>query len=179
MKRFIIPVMLILLIGLIACNKAREEQKAKDTQNLALVDKFIQATVKGDVTTMGPMLADNFMHYGPWRGDSSAKEKYLTDWKKSWETEFGSMSYKRSVAFVKNSEKGEPSYTWVLEWGDVSFTDKTGLPPATFGINSCYEIKDGKIKTMYEFYNVAEVLQQQGFKFVSPLEQKKEEKKSK
>jgi hypothetical protein len=179
MKKIFIPVMLILLIGLIACNKAKEEQKAKDTQNKELVDKFIQAMVKGDVTTMGPMLTNDFMLHGPWRGDSSAKEKFLTDWKKMWDTGFGSMSYKRSVALVENSEKGQPPYTWVLEWGDVSFTDKTGLPPATFGINSCYEIKDGKIKTVWEFYNVADIWQQQGFKFVSPLEQKKEEKKGK
>jgi hypothetical protein len=180
MKKIFIPLMLALIIGFASCNKANEEQKAKDTQNKAFVDKFIQAMVKGDVTTMGPMLTDDFKFFGPWRGDSSTKEKFLADWKKMWDTGFGSMSYKRSVALVENSEKDQqPPYTWVLEWGDVSMTDKTGLPPATFGINSCFEIKEGKIKTIYEFYNAADIMQQQGFKFVSPLDQKKDEKKGK
>ena len=179
MKKIISPIMLMLFIGFIGCNKSNEAQKANDKQNLAFVDKFIQAMVKGDVATMAPMLTNDFKFYGPWRGDSAVKDTFLAHWKKSWDTGFGSMTYKRSVALAENSEKGQPVYTWVLEWGDVSFTDKTGLPSATFGINSCFEIKEGKIKTVYQFYNAADVMQQQGFKFVSPLEQKKENKKTK
>jgi hypothetical protein len=179
MKKFIFLLILAILTGLVSCNKAEEKQKALDEQNKVLVDSFITAIITGDVATMGNLMADNYKEYGPSKNDSATKEQVLENTKKAWAEDYAGIKYNRWVAFAKNFEMEKETQDWVFEWGDVNITHKSGAPPANFWIHGDFRVKDGKVMTYYAYYNVADILTQSGFKFLSPEEQQKMEKKKK
>ena len=164
----------MLVIGLASCNKPKEVQNDLSDQNKAIVDKFIQAVISGDLKTADNLLADDFKDYGPSHSDSATKTQYLENWKKSWDSVFSTMKYNRQVVFNETIKEGPFKGDWVLEWGDVSATYKNGRLPVTIKFHAVYQVKDGKVNVASSFYNVADIMAQQGFKFVSPEEQKKE-----
>lgn len=164
----------MLVIGLASCNKPKEVQNDLGEQNKAVVDKFIQAMIAADLKTAEPYLADDFKHYGASVSDSSTKAQYLEAWKKNWEEVFSTIKYKRYVALAESIKEGPQAGDYVLEWGDVNATYKNGGLPVAFKYHAVYLVKEGKVSFVSEFFNVADILTQQGFKFVSPEEQKKE-----
>jgi hypothetical protein len=127
----------------------------------------------GDMTTVKAQMAENFMSYGPSIKDSSNTAEYIDLWTKRWTDELATVTYNRygSVAFVSDSTD------WVGEWGHIDATYKNGTPPISFEYHSAFRMVDGKIAMAAAFYNVADILEQQGFTFVPPGEKKEEKKK--
>jgi hypothetical protein len=176
MKKLFLALTLILLAGMTACNKADEKQNALNDQNKVVVDKFIQAIVTGNVAIMDSLMAENYMEYGPSRTDSATKTQVLENAKKAWAEQYAGMKYNRWVALAE-SVKFEEMENWVHEWGDVSITYKNGTPAVNFWIHGDFKVVDGKIRTYYAYYNVADILAQMGYTFEPPKAPKPDKKK--
>ena len=66
MKKMIAPAILIALaIEVVSCSPPKEYTVQRKPENEALVQKYIDAIVKGDTASIEGFLADNFMGYGP------------------------------------------------------------------------------------------------------------------
>jgi|SRR6266850_6814880 len=174
MQKLTLVAILAIGLAMASCNKPKEVRNDLGEQNKAVVDKFIQALITGDLKTVDNVLADDFKAYGASRSDSSAKTQYLEIWKHNWDSVFSTMKYNRHIALTESIKDGPVMGDWVLEWGDVSTTYKNGRLPVTFKFHAVYRVKDGKVNLASSFYNVADIMAQQGFKFVSPEDQKKE-----
>ena len=165
----------IVLIGLSSCNQTSPATTTdtKGDNNKAVVDKFLTAVRTGDMAAVKAQLADNFMSYGPSIKDSSNTTQYIDLWTKRWADELATVTYNRygSVAFVADSSD------WVGEWGHIDATYKNGTPSISFEYHGAFRMVDGKIAMAAVFYNVADIMEQQGFTFVPPGEKKDEKKK--
>jgi limonene-1,2-epoxide hydrolase len=164
----------LLVLGMAACNKPQETQNNLGEQNKAVVDKFLLAMTAGDLKTAETLMAEDFKDYGASHSDSATKSQYLDIWKNNWEQHFSAIKYNRLIAISESFKEGPAVGDWVLEWGDANATYKNGRLPVTFKWHGVFRVKDGKVNLLSEFFNVADIMGQQGWKFVSPEEQKKE-----
>ena len=174
-----------LLVALASCNKpvpATDSAKASSADSLGeknkeMVKNYIDAAITGNTAAMSEYLADGYMGHGPSMKDSVNKQEDLANWKKSWEDQFSSMKYDEIVSLtpsIKAETKSSAAGDWVLTWGVISAEYKNGMPPVKFNLHVAYRITKGKIDRSFVYYNVADILTQQGFTFVPP---KKEAKK--
>ena len=166
MKKMFLLIIPIALIGMISCNQPASTAvtDVKGDQNKAVVDKFLTAIRSGDMKTAGEQLADNFKSYGPSIKDSSNRDQFVDLWTKRWETDLASVTYGRygNVAVTIDSAD------WVSEWERIDATYKNGLPPIKFEYHGAFRMENGKIAMSAVFYNVADILEQQGYTFVPP-----------
>ena len=174
MKKIFLLIIPVVIIGMVSCNQAPSANNAMAEQNKALVDKHIQAILKGDLATMGDALADDYKGYGPGSKDSTNKAKMMADWKMNWDSVFTSLTYDRITAQSINIPEGRGKGDWVLEWGEIAATYKNGTPSVKFPFHGAYSVANNKINFSVVYYNVADILAQQGFTFVPP---KKDDKK--
>ncbi len=185
MKKFLIPT-LALIVALASCSKptpATDSAQAPvvDTlgvKNKELVKKYIDAVITGNTTTMGDYLADGYVGHGPAMKDSVNKQQNTENWKKSWDEQFSSIKYDEVVSLtpsIKPETSARAAGDWVLTWGIISAEYKNGTPPVKFNLHVAYRVTNGKIDMSYVYYNVADILTQQGFTFVPPA--KKDAKK--
>ncbi len=158
----------IVLAGMIACNQAPQANNAQGDKNKAMVAQYIQAAITGDNATMGGYLADNYKGYGPSIKDSTDKAGSIANWKKSWDSVYSAITYTRHEAQAITIKDGLNKGEWVLEWGDVGATYKNGSPSVKFSFHGAYRVENDKIVFSVAFYNVADILSQQGFTFVPP-----------
>ncbi|HEY3406287.1 MAG TPA: hypothetical protein VGK59_23025 [Ohtaekwangia sp.] len=175
MKRMLFMIIPVLCIGMISCNQAPPATPAPAADNgeanKAIVDTFLKAVRGGDIKTAGDQLSDTFWSYGPSIKDSTDRAGFIEYWTKRWETEFDSIGYVRYAQLAATLD----SMDWVNEWGHINVTYKNGTPDIHFNYHGAFRLSDGKIVQYIAFYNVADILEQQGFTFVPPA--KKEEKK--
>ena len=71
----ILPLLLIVSLFLVACT-ANEQEKINQ-ENIAVIEKYIQAVQAKDTQTMTDLLADNYIGYGPSVTDSQTKSRPL------------------------------------------------------------------------------------------------------
>lgn len=178
MKNNFIGVILIVAVSLANCTMPEKTDKLGE-QNKALVDKFLQAQLKGDVKTLDELLSDDFIDYSGVLADSSRKGAYLEKVKKAWEETYASGKYNRTARLAKTNKENIPHETiagdWVLEWGDITSNFKDGTT-STIKFHAAFLVKEGKIKLITSFYNVADAMTQRGYKFIPPGEQQPESK---
>lgn len=168
MKKLFPLIIALASVVIISCNQAPGKSNAMADQSKAFVDKYIQAVCTGDLSAMGDALADNFKGYGPGSKDSSDRAKTLSVWKTNWDSVFTSIKYDRITAQFVSIPDGRAKGDWVLEWGDISGTYKNGMPPVKFAFHGVYKVVNNKIEVSVGYYNVADILAQQGFTFVPP-----------
>ncbi len=170
--------MLIVAIGLANCTQP-ETTDTLGEQNKAVVDKFLQAQLKGDIHTLDQLLSDDFIDYSGVLADSSRKEAYLEKVKQAWEETYTSGKYNRTARLAQTNKESKPHETiagdWVLEWGDITSNFKDGTA-STIKFHAAFLVKEGKIKLITSFYNVADAMSQRGYKFIPPGEQQPESK---
>ena len=166
MKRLTIPAILIIVIGLVSCNKSKDSQDAMGEKNKAIAEKFQQAQKIGDLTTMSGLLADDFMDFGPVLGDSATKTQFLANEKQMFEETFNTFGYER-IAMVAFDD-------WVFDWGVLTANFKSGST-AKIKYHYVLRLKDGKINLTSSFFDEADYMRQIGYKFLSPEEQKSAE----
>ena len=63
---------------------------------------------------------------------------------------------------------GQNKGDWVLEWGFIKVDYKNGVPSASFAFHGSYRLENDRIVFSVVYYNVADILDQQGFTFVPP-----------
>lgn len=188
---------IVLMAGFVACNQANStdptaltvnEGTATDQvgeKNKAIVDKYLNAYLKGDSKGMAELLTDDYKGYGLGVNDVSDKAKTLESVDKHWEKyKYGGKKFNtiESIAMTttKDGGRGRAAGDWVFLWGDMS-TDYPATPDygdkavtATFTFHAVYRVnKDGKIDMSSTYFNHEDIMKQLGYKYLSVAEQKK------
>jgi ketosteroid isomerase-like protein len=149
-----------LIIGLLSCSTADDK---KESENLALAQKYMEAVQNMDAATMESLLADNYMGYGPSVGDSISKEVAVHNFKYNAENLYESFEYTRHKELAVTVKEGEAVGDWVLNWAYLTIKYKDGRGPINLWVNIVYRIENGKIVHSRTFYNEADALRQLGY----------------
>jgi ketosteroid isomerase-like protein len=149
-----------LIIGLLSCSSADDK---KESENLALAQKYMEAVQNMDAATMESLLADNYMGYGPSVGDSISKEVAVWNFKYNAENLYESFEYTRHKELAVTVKEGEAVGDWVLNWAYLTIKYKDGRGPINLWVNIVYRIENGKIVHSRTFYNEADALRQLGY----------------
>ena len=166
MKRLLAPAILIAIaIGIVSCTP-NENTVQRNPDNEAIVQKYFDAVLKGDITTLESLLADNYKEYGPAVSDSMNRETSLNEWKKSWE-QFSTITYDRYAILSSTVPEGRVKGDWVFDWGRVTANYKNG-DQVKFDGHWVFKIANGKIVQQNNFYNVADILGQLKYTFTPP-----------
>ena len=157
---------LILALGVIglACSNTGS-QKALEKENIAVIEKYIQAVQSKDTKTMGDLLADNYIGYGPSFSDSTNKEQAMANWKDVAENLYDKIEYTRTVNIAATITEGPHPGNFVSDWASLKITYKDGRGPVFLNMNAIYRIENGKITLSRTFYNEADVLTQLGYEW--------------
>jgi len=149
-----------LVIGLLSCSSADDK---KESENLAVAQKYMEAVQNMDAATMESLLADNYIGYGPSVGDSVTKEVAVWNFKYNAENLYESFEYTRHKELAVTVKEGEAAGDWVLNWAYLTIQYKDGRGPINLWVNVVYRIENGKIVHSRTFYNEADALRQLGY----------------
>jgi len=147
----------IISISLFACTSSADN---KESENLAIAQKYMKAVETKNISTMDSLLADNYIGYGPSVGDSTNKEEAILSWKDNMETLYESIEYTRHKEIAVTVDEGEAIGDWILNWAYLTIKYKVGKDPVHLWVNVVYKIENGKIVQSRTFYNEADVLRQ-------------------
>lgn len=164
----ILSSLLILSMFIAACSG--NEQGKIEKENIAVIEKYIQAVQAKDTQTMTDLLADNYVGYGPSISDSTNKEQAIASWKDLAENLYEKIEYTRAVNIAAKIVDGANPGNYVSDWAALKITYKDGRGPVFLNINAVYRVENGKITLSRAFYNEADVLRQLGYDFVSSAE---------
>lgn len=150
-----------LCVALLSC--AGDDQKKIEKENIAVIEKYIQAVQNKDTQTMADLLADNYVGYGPSYSDSINKEQAIANWKDVAENLYEKIEYVRTVNIAAKVTDGPHPGNFVSDWASLKITYKDGRGPVFLNMNAIYRIENGKITLSRTFYNEADVLRQLGY----------------
>ena len=149
----------------VACSNSG--QLEVEQENLAVVEKYIQAVQSKDTQVMYDLLADNYVGYGPSVSDTINKEQAMANWKDVAENLYEKIEYTRTVNIAIKIIDGPNPGNFVSDWASLKITYKDGRGPVFLNINAVYRIENGKINLSRTFYNEADVLRQLGYDYVA------------
>jgi len=155
---------LLLLPFVMSCSSVGNHSE----ENLAIIEKYIQAVEDLDYETMASLLDDNYIGIGPSYGDSIRKEQAVENWKANVENLYEKIEYTRSKNAAITFTSGENQGEWVANWAELYITYKEDNETVVIWANSNYQIENGKIVKSYTFYNEADALEQLGYVFINP-----------
>ncbi len=135
------------------------------TEDIKVVEEYIQAVENLDYETMESLLHDNYLGLGPSFGDSIRKDEAVMNYKLAAQEIYESIKYNRSRNAVVIVPDGDDRGQWVSNWAELSIEYQRTDVPVTLWANSIYKIQDGKIIKTYTFYNEADAYEQLGFRF--------------
>jgi limonene-1,2-epoxide hydrolase len=138
-----------------------------NTENIAVIEKYIKAVEEKDTKTMSDLLADNYIGYGPSFTDSTNKEEAIANWKNVAENLYDKIDYRRTVNITAKVTDGPHPGDYVSDWASLKITYKDGRGPVYLNMNAVYRIENGKITLSRTFYNEADVLRQLGYEFMA------------
>ena len=104
MKRVIL--LTVISIGLISCTTSNRK---KESENLAIAEKYMEAVETNNPAIMDYLLADNYVGYGPSVGDSTNKADALANWKYNAANLYESIKYTRHQNMALTVKEGEPA----------------------------------------------------------------------
>jgi len=165
----VITALLGLSIFLTACSGTSEQEKI-EKENIAVIEKYIQAVETKDTQTMADLLADNYVGYGPSFSDSINKVQAIENWKNVAENLYDKIEYTRTVNIAAKVTNALHPGNFVSDWASLKITYKDGRGPVYLNVNAIYRIENGKITLSRTFYNEADVLRQLGYEFSAPAE---------
>ena len=155
MKHFILTIILgMFLIGCTSNNYS---------ENVALIEKYIQSVESQDYEVMEAMLDENYLGLGPSYGDSIRKPAALENWKYNIENLYENIKYNRSRSAAIIVSDGEHQGEWVSNWAELTITYKGDMGEVTIWANTVYQIENAKIIKSITFYNEADALYQLGY----------------
>jgi len=137
---------------------------------MKLVNAYVDGLQNGDVDKMNAQLAgDAFIHNLGGALDSLNTMQHKEYYKNS----LANYNHKitRDLYLPVKVEDSWNEGEWVLTWGTNTLTNKTSGTETRVPYHIAIMVVDGKIKTMYYFYDMLNVLKNQGYKMVPPTEQ--------
>lgn len=93
------------------------------------------------------------------------KADNLAEWKRAFDSLYSSIGLERIAMLSDHADSGRVAGDWVMEWGTITLNYKTGKTPVAFNYNSVYKMNNGKIEAEHDFFDVADIMRQQGFTF--------------
>lgn len=160
MKNLLFVVMLLIIFS---CSSGNN----KDTQNISLVKKYVEAVENFDYETMALLLDDNYLGIGPSSTDSIQKSRAIESWQKSSEL-YSKIKYNRAQYIAVTIDEGDLTGDWVSNWALVHIVYQEDNGSVKLWANTVYQIENERIIRSYTFYNEAEVLEQLGYVFINP-----------
>jgi hypothetical protein len=172
MKKLLIPAIAIMILALASCTPPPPAVDTVGEANKEVVKKYMDALIAGNVSGAAEFLADDYMGRGPALKDSVNRQQFIDNWTKNWE-QFSAMKYDETAVLPTTVKEGRNAGDWVLNWGTISVDYKDGRPSVKFLIQLTTRVANGKITFTIAYYDVADILTQQGFTFTPPAEAKK------
>ena len=138
--------------------------------SLELIKNYIAALEKGDVATMKKQLADNATIYGLGGGADSLSvqqhQEYFTN-----STDVYTHTINNEVFLpVKNTDSEIVPGEWVLVWGWNVLKNKETGNEIVIPFHIANRIENGKIAMAAFYYDMANIMQKQGFTISPPKE---------
>lgn len=164
-----IPLICLIVLLIAACAGTNDQQKI-DTENIAVIEKYIKAVETKDTQTMSDLLAENYVGYGPSFSDSTNKVQAIENWKDVAENLYDKIEYARTVNIAATVKDGPHPGNFVSDWASLKITYKDGRGPVHLNMNAIYRVENGKITLSRTFYNEADVLRQLGYDYCPPAE---------
>lgn len=162
MKNIILA--LLVMTIMVGCSNSNENAE----NNIALIEKYIQAVEDLDFTAMETVLSDDYVGLGPSINDSIGKRDAVDNWKQNVENLYESISYNRSRVLAITITSGDNQGDWISNWAELNIVYKADKKSVTIWANTTYQIENNKIVKSYTFYNEADVLEQLGYVFINP-----------
>ena len=156
---------LLIVILIAACTGSKQHKI--EQENIAVIEKYIQAVEAKDTQTMTDLLDDNYIGYGPSFSDSTNKEQAVANWKSVSENLYEKIQYTRTVNIAAKVSDGPHAGNFVSDWASLKITYKDGRGPVFLNMNAIYRIENVKITMSRTFYNEADVLRQLGYDYAS------------
>lgn len=163
MKKIAVFAGLALLV--ISCSN---DDHGINTDNISVVQQYIEAVQHKDVNAMSALLSDDYMGYGPSFYDSINKTDAIANWKNLAENLYDSIEYTRSFRFAAKLTEGPRPGDYVADWSSLKITYKDGRGPIYLNMSAVYRIENGRITNSRTFYNEADAYRQLGYEFVPP-----------
>jgi uncharacterized lipoprotein NlpE involved in copper resistance len=163
MKKLIIPA--IIVIFLTGCSSQAEK---KESENLKIARKYMQAVESKNLTVIDSLLADNYKGYGPSVGDSLTRKEAIANAKYLMDNLYESFQYTNHTEIAVTVKEGKAKGDWVLNWAYLTIKFRDGRGPVHVWVNIAYLIDKGKIVFSRTFYNEADVLRQLGYTIEAP-----------
>ena len=163
-------IIVLSLAGIFMAGCSSNKQQNIDAENIAVIEKYIQAVQTKDTQAMSDLLADDYIGYGPSVSDTTNKEQALASWKEVSENLYDKIEYTRTVNIGIKITQGANPGNYVSDWASLKITYKDGRGPVILHINAVYRVENGKINLSRSFYNEADVLRQLGYEFLSAAE---------
>jgi len=154
---------LLFLAFLVSCSNANSDNDKTKQDNIAVVEKYIQAVQAKDIKTMGDMLSDDYMGYGPGFSDSINKTEAVANFKNVAENLYDKIIYARSINLAASLGDGPHPGNYVSNWAHLTITYKDGRGPVNLYANTSYRIENGKITLTRTIYDEADAMRQLGY----------------
>jgi ketosteroid isomerase-like protein len=171
MKRILVPAVAIIIIALASCSPPAPAVDTVGEQNKEIVKKYMDALLSGNVAGAGELLADDFKGRGPALMDSLNKQQQIDNWTKNWAEQFSAVKFDQTAVLATTVKEGPNAGDWVLNWGTISVDYKDARPSVKFLIQLTSRVANGKIAFSIAYYDVADILTQQGFTFTPPAKE--------
>ncbi len=144
------------------------DQQNKHKENVALIEKYVQAVEELDYESIENLLDESYLGLGPSIGDSIRKTEVIETLKINFEHLYENIDYDRSRSIAVTVPSGIEKGEWVSTWAELTITYKEDQNRVRLWTNSIYQIENGKIIKSYTFYNEADAMEQLGYVFINP-----------
>lgn len=171
MKKICFIIISISVFGLTLCTKENENAMVGNPENEALVQKYLNAIVTGDTNAIGGFMSENFVSHGPGINDSANFSSTVAEYKKNWKA-WSSIDFDRYIMLSHTVKEGRLAGDWVMDWARITVHYKN-KSTVTINWHGVYKVENGKIVEEDVFYDVADILRQQGYTFVPPVDSTK------
>jgi ketosteroid isomerase-like protein len=154
---------LLCIAILSSCNSTNTEDEKLKQENIAVVEKYIQAVQNKDIKTVSDLLADDYMGYGPGFSDSINKAGAVENYKYVAENLYDKITYARTMNLAATLTEGPHPGNYVSNWAHLTITYKDGRGPINLYANTSYRIENGKIAMTRTIYDQADAMRQLGY----------------
>ena len=146
----------------ISCTSSNNDNEKMKQENIALVEKYIQAVQHKDVKTMADLLSEDYVGYGPGFSDSIDKKGAVENFQNVVDNLYDKISYERSLNIAAEVKDGPRPGNYVSNWAHLTIIYKDGRGPVNLYANTAYRIENGKITNTRTIYDEADAERQLG-----------------
>src|SRR5690606_38823824 len=107
------------VLGVLLVAVSCDEQNKTDAENIAVIEKYIQAVQAKDTQTMSELLAEDYVGYGPSFSDSTNKEQAIANWNDVAENLYDKIEYTRTVNIAAKVMDGPHPGNYVSDWASL------------------------------------------------------------